>query len=122
MKIQVKHVNDSPLAEDGYRVLIARRWPDGTDRDSAKIYTWHWSIAPSYELDDEMKKGEKKWEELADRYLQELRRQSNRPIISHLVHEAINRGLTLLYSDGEPEKNVAAVLKKLLETRIQTLP
>lgn len=35
-----KRIYDSATADDGYRVLVERRWPRGVSRDSAQVDAW----------------------------------------------------------------------------------
>jgi uncharacterized protein YeaO (DUF488 family) len=50
MPLHVRRVYESPLPDDGTRILVDRLWPRGIAKDKARIDLWLKDIAPSNAL------------------------------------------------------------------------
>jgi uncharacterized protein YeaO (DUF488 family) len=72
MKINLKRVYETPIKEDGTRVLVDRLWPRGLTKQKAKIDLWLKDIAPSTELRKWFGHDPEKWTEFKKRYQKEL--------------------------------------------------
>ncbi len=112
--MQIKRIYETPLAEDGYRILVDRLWPRGISKDFAALDEWNKTITPSTEL--------RKWfDHRADRFLEfsrlykaELANQEEELIRLKAITESQN--LTLLYAAKDKKINHAVILLKVLQT------
>lgn len=111
--IQIKRVYDSPLAEDGLRILIDRLWPRGLSKEQAQIDFWYKEIAPTNELRSWFSHKPELFEEFSRKYTKEL--ESQKSILKEIKELAKKEQVTLLYSAKNTEFNNAVVLKKILE-------
>lgn len=116
MKVQIKRVYDAPAAGDGMRVLVDRLWPRGLTKQAAALDLWLKDVAPSNELRKWYHAHLQQWGEFRRRYLRELSNDKAQAALQQLYDLARQkRGLTLLFSSKEVERNNALVLKQLLD-------
>lgn len=111
--IKIKRIYDSPLPEDGLRILIDRLWPRGLSKEQAHVDSWYKEIAPSNELRTWFGHKPELFKEFSQKYAKELENQ--KPIIKEIRELAQKEQITLLYSAKNIEFNNAVVLKKIIE-------
>ncbi len=110
--VRIKRAYESPMAHDGTRVLVDRRWPRGLKKTDAKIAQWMKEAAPSNELRKWFGHDPARWEEFRRRYQAELAHK--RQFLDEL-HDLAKRGpLTLVYSAHDEAHNQAVVLREQL--------
>lgn len=112
MKVILKRAYESPVKNDGYRVLVDRLWPRGLAKVKARIDLWLKDVAPSTELRQWFGHDPEKWVEFKKRYRAELK---NNPAWLELQSLARQEDLTLVYAAKDQLHNEAVVLKQLLE-------
>ncbi len=111
--LRIKRIYDAPDDEDGLRVLIDRLWPRGLSKDAAHVDLWLKDVAPSTELRKWFAHDPDKWAEFRQRYVAELRDQSE--ALSQLRAQMRKGRVTLLFGAKDEAHNNAVVLKALLE-------
>lgn len=111
--LRIKRIYDAADDEDGLRVLIDRLWPRGLSKDAAHVDLWLKDVAPSTELRKWFAHDPDKWAEFRQRYVAELRDQSE--ALSQLRAQIRKGRVTLLYGAKDEAHNNAVVLKALLE-------
>lgn len=111
--IKIKRIYDSPLAEDGIRILVDRLWPRGFSKERAHIDFWYKEIAPSNELRKWFGHRPELFNEFTSRYQKELKQHTDQ--LEEISGFAAKQPVTLVYSAQDTEMNQAAVLKKVLE-------
>src|SRR5690606_28653260 len=72
-KLVIKRVYDEVIPTDGYRILGDRLWPRGISKETAKIGEWNKEVASSTELRKMVNHDLKKWKEVSETYLEELK-------------------------------------------------
>ena len=70
--LTLKRVYEPAALEDGFRVLVERRWPWRLDKASAEIDRWEKQVAPSAELHRWFGGRRARWAEFRMRYALEL--------------------------------------------------
>lgn len=110
--ITIKRIYDSPLAEDGLRILIDRLWPRGISKEKAHIDFWYKEIAPSNELREWFGHEPERFSEFANLYQKELNQQPE--LLEKIKELSTQQHVTLVYSAKNTEFNNAVVLKKVL--------
>jgi uncharacterized protein YeaO (DUF488 family) len=110
--LTLKRVYEPAAAEDGFRVLVERRWPLKLDKASAAIDRWEKQIAPSAKLHRWFGGRRARWAEFRVRYTLELRQHHEK--LGCLRAVAAERPVTLLFSGHNPLHNSAAVLREVL--------
>jgi len=70
MYLRIKRIYDLPSPEDGYRLLVMRRWPRGIRKQA--VDAWERELAPSEPLRVAFLREGMPWEEYARRYIQEV--------------------------------------------------
>jgi len=110
MKIRIKRVYDPPNKDDGRRILVDRLWPRGLTKDKAGVDLWLKDIAPSTELRKWFGHDRGRWEEFKERYLAELRNNSEQ--IQFLKQELDKGVVTLVYAARDEEHNQAVVIQE----------
>jgi uncharacterized protein YeaO (DUF488 family) len=110
--IQIKRMYDAPEADDGFRILVDRLWPQGISKERAALDEWAKEIAPSPELRVWFGHDPAKFTEFSKRYTTELR---HNPATSAFVKKVkAHPSVTLLFAAKDPKVNHAAVLLKFL--------
>lgn len=113
MSIRLKRIYDAPDPRDGYRVLVDRLWPRGISKDRAGLDEWAKDLAPSNELRQWYHADRSHWTEFRQRYLAELKEQSDR--LRELAARARTGEVTLLYAAADPDQNHAIVLLEAIK-------
>ncbi len=110
MKIRIKRVYEQPDEHDGRRILVDRLWPRGLTKEKASIDLWLKDIAPSTKLRKWFSHNTDRWEEFKERYLAELRENSEQ---IRILKQALNKGIvTLVYGAKDEEHNHAVVIQE----------
>jgi uncharacterized protein YeaO (DUF488 family) len=116
--VRMKRVYEPAGADDGYRVLVERLWPRGVSKAAAHLDAWEKGIAPSDSLRRWYSHDPQKWDEFQARYERELQVPEAQEILGRLAERARQGTLTLLYASQAGEISNAAVLHRLLTTRL----
>lgn len=110
MKIRIKRVYEQPDKHDGRRILVDRLWPRGLTKEKASVDLWLKDIAPSTALRKWFGHDPDKWEAFKERYLAELKNNSE-PI--RLLKQELDKGVvTLVYGAKDKEHNEAVVIQE----------
>lgn len=110
MKIRIKRVYEQPDKHDGRRILVDRLWPRGLTKEKASVDLWLKDIAPSTALRKWFGHDPDKWEAFKERYLAELKNNSE-PI--RLLKQELDKGVvTLVYGAKDEEHNEAVVIQE----------
>ncbi|MGA7748570.1 MAG: DUF488 domain-containing protein [Gallionella sp.] len=110
MKIRIKRVYVQPDKDDGRRILVDRLWPRGLTKEKASVDLWLKDIAPSTELRKWFGHDPKRWEEFKQKYLAELKGNSEQ---IRLLKQELGRGaVTLVYGAKDEEHNEAVVIQE----------
>ena len=110
MSIRIKRVYEQPSHEDGKRILVDRLWPRGLSKEKASVDLWLKDIAPSTELRKWFDHDPSKWDEFKQRYLSELKENSE--AVQTLKEELKKGQVTLVYAAKDEEHNDALVLQE----------
>ena len=111
--IALKRVYEPAGERDGTRFLVERLWPRGVRKDSLALDAWLKEVAPSTDLRRWFGHDPARWQELCQRYADEL---EARPDAWGPIMQAHRSGtVTLLYSAHDTEHNNAVALKAYLE-------
>lgn len=111
--VRLRRIYEEP-GDDGFRVLVDRRWPRGVSKARANWDEWCTAVAPSDALRTWYGHAPEKFAEFEKRYLQELEDPDRAEALRHLRDLAAHGRLTLLTATKDVEISQAAVLVKLL--------
>ena len=101
---------EQPDKDDGTRILVDRLWPRGLTKEKASVDLWLKAIAPSTELRKWFGHDSSKWEEFKERYLSELKGNSEQ---IWLLKQEMKKGVvTLVYGAKDEEHNEAVVIQE----------
>jgi len=115
--IRLKRVFDKRAEEDGYRVLVDRKWPTGVRKESAALDYWAKELAPSDVLFEFFQHDPKRWMAFRARFRQELKASPAAiKTLTTLAELSKTRPVTLLFSSRDPKRNSASVLLDALES------
>ena len=110
---KIKSIYEPADKEDGFRILVDKRWPEGLSKEDTKIDLWLKEIAPTKDTDKWITENTVDFEGFKEEYRRELQRKKT--LISIIRNfEKENGTVTLLYSKRDPECNCAAVLRDKL--------
>jgi uncharacterized protein YeaO (DUF488 family) len=112
--VKVRRIYESPLPEDGTRILVDRLWPRGLTKEKARIDHWYKAIAPSPQLRKWYAHDPELFEEFSRRYRAELEAPEALAALNQLRTLAGRGPLTLLTATKEPSISEAAVLCTLI--------
>jgi uncharacterized protein YeaO (DUF488 family) len=115
---QLKRAYEKPASEDGYRVLVDRRWPCNVFKHDARIDLWMKDIAPSPQLEIWFHRDPAKWEAFRQCYWEELWEKAE--LIRFLEEKSRAGMVTLVYRAKDTQHNNALALLQYLERRAQT--
>lgn len=115
--IRTKRAYEPPATNDGARFLVDRIWPRGVKKDELQIDGWLKEVAPSTELRKWFGHDPARWSEFQRRYRHEL--AARRAALAPLLDAARRGNVTLVYGARDPEHNQAAVLKTVLEEKLE---
>jgi len=110
MKIRIKRVYEQPDKHDGRRILVDMLWPRGLTKEKANVDLWLKDIAPSTDLRKWFNHDLNRWEEFKERYLAELKGNSEQ--IRLLKLELEKSAVTLVYAAKDEEHNEAVVIRE----------
>jgi uncharacterized protein YeaO (DUF488 family) len=116
--IQIQRVYERRPVK-GNAVLVDRVWPRGIKKEELGNHPWMRELGPSTELRQWFGHRPERWPEFRRRYRTELNQPQQREMLDELVAMARKRPLTLLYGARDTERNQAAVIRELLEERLQ---
>jgi Uncharacterized conserved protein len=109
-RFRIKRVYELPDKHDGRRILVDRLWPRGLTKEKASIDLWLKDIAPSTELRKWFDHDPGRWEEFKERYLDELKGNSEQ---IELLKQELDKGIvTLVYGAKDEEHNQAVVIQE----------
>ena len=109
-RFRIKRVYELPDKHDGRRILVDRLWPRGLTKEKACIDLWLKDIAPSMELRKWFDHDPGKWEGFKERYLDELKGNSEQ---IQLLKQELDKGIvTLVYGAKDEEHNQAVVIQE----------
>ena len=109
-RFRIKRVYELPDKHDGRRILVDRLWPRGLTKEKASIDLWLKDIAPSTELRKWFGHNPDRWEEFKERYLDELKGNSEQ---IQLLKQELDKGIvTLVYGAKDEEHNQAVVIQE----------
>jgi len=109
-RFRIKRVYELPNKHDGRRILVDRLWPRGLTKEKASIDLWLKDIAPSTELRKWFGHNPDRWEEFKERYLAELKGNSDQ---IQLLKQELDKGIvTLVYGAKDEEHNQAVVIQE----------
>jgi uncharacterized protein YeaO (DUF488 family) len=110
--IKIKRIYDTPIPDDGLRILVDRLWPRGLSKEKAKVDLWLKEISPSNELRKWYGHDPKKWSQFRKKYFKELGAQKE--LVELIIQETKEGDVTLLYSSKEERLNNAVALKEYI--------
>lgn len=113
--IRIKRVYDPPAVEDGYRLLIMRKWPRGIPKDA--VDAWDKELGPSLELLAGFRQGRVPWPVYVRRYTAEMR--SKPALLRAVAVRARTETVTLLCGCAEEARCHRTLLKRLVEEAMQ---
>ena len=109
-RFRIKRVYELPDKHDGRRVLVDRLWPRGLTKEKTCIDLWLKDIAPSTKLRKWFDHDPGRWEEFKERYLAELKGNSEQ---IQLLKQELDKGIvTLVYGAKDEEHNQAVVIQE----------
>ena len=109
-RFRIKRVYELPDKHDGRRILVDRLWPRGLTKEKASIDLWLKDIAPSTELRKWFGHNPDRWEEFKERYLAELKGNSDQ---IQLLKQELDKGIvTLVYGAKDEDHNQVVVLQE----------
>jgi uncharacterized protein YeaO (DUF488 family) len=112
---KLKRAYETPMRQDGLRVLVERVWPRGISKDKAALDLRLKEIAPSTELRTWFAHEPTKWKDFQGRYSSEL---GQKPDVARQLTQQAERGtVTLVYAAHDQQHNAAVVLKAYLERK-----
>ncbi|MFG2828495.1 DUF488 domain-containing protein [Streptomyces sp. NPDC048434] len=112
--LRVRRVYEPPEPADGARVLVDRLWPRGLSKADAQLTEWCKDVAPSSELRRWYGHQRERFEVFAERYREELARESAQRALERLRELAEQGPLTLLTATKEVSASHTAVLTEVL--------
>jgi uncharacterized protein YeaO (DUF488 family) len=109
-RFRIKRVYELPDKHDGRRILVDRLWPRGLTKEKASIDLWLKDLAPSTGLRKWFGHNPGRWEEFKERYLAELKGNSEQ---IQLLKQELDKGIvTLVYGAKDEEHNQAVVIQE----------
>jgi uncharacterized protein YeaO (DUF488 family) len=116
-RIGLRRVYGEPGTDEGRRILVDRIWPRGISKEEAQIDEWMRQVGPSTELRHWFGHDPARWDEFVRRYRAEIAK--NPTAFDHLLAEARQGPITLVYGAKDTEHNQAVALKEFLEERLR---
>ena len=117
MSLKTKRIYDSPSPEDGYRLLVMRRWPRGIRKEA--VDAWEREGSPSEPLRVAYRRGDMPWEEYARRYVEEV--APKRELLAEVARRAWSQPVTLLCSCVDETRCHRSLLRGLVEGVVANL-
>jgi uncharacterized protein YeaO (DUF488 family) len=122
VRIEIRRVYDRPRGGGPQRVLIDRLWPRGIAKADAPFDEWLKEVAPSTELRRWYGHDPAKFEEFAQRYMDELALSPADDGLARLRVLAGTEGLVLVTATRDVEHSGAEVLFNMLMSRSGAAP
>ena len=117
--IRIKRVFDKRSEEDGYRVLVDRKWPLGIRKESAALDYWAKELAPTDQLREFYQHDPKRWLAFRARFREELKAPAALKTLTALARMSKSRTVTLVFGTREEKRNAASVVSDALESLLQ---
>ncbi|MBI4199799.1 MAG: DUF488 family protein [Chloroflexi bacterium] len=111
MALKTKRAYEPRDVDDGYRLLVMRRWPRGVPKRA--FDAWQKEMAPSEALLQAYLHGGLPWEGFGQAYLQEM--ASRKALVREVAHQARRGTVTLLCSCLDESRCHRTLLKTLVE-------
>lgn len=111
MDIRTKRVYEPPSPQDGFRLLVMRKWPRGVSRSA--VDAWDRELGPSLSLLERYRRGGQDWEAYRREYEAEMRGKPEK--LRALAEKARQGTLTLLCVCQDESRCHRSVLKRLVE-------
>lgn len=118
-RVMIQRVYEG-MPEKGVAVLVDRVWPRGITKEQLGNTLWMRELGPSDELRRWFGHRAERWEEFRRRYREELDRPPRRELIDELLELSRKGPLTLLYGARDTKRNQAAVIRELVEERLDS--
>lgn len=112
-KIKIKRIYETPLVEDGFRMLVDRLWPRGLKKENAAIDEWNKIIAPSTKLRKWFGHKSENFERFTEAYKIELKSKPEQ--LERIKSIAETQNLTLLYAAKDEKINHARILLSVIK-------
>ena len=116
--IRTKRVFLKRADEDGYRVLVDRKWPLGIRKEAAAIDYWAKELAPSDALREFYQHDPKRWMSFRARFREELKVPAAKATLNTLAVLSKTKNVTLVFGSREEKRNAAAVVQDAVETLV----
>ena len=116
--IRTKRVFLKRADEDGYRVLVDRKWPLGIRKEAAAIDYWAKELAPSDALREFYQHDPKRWMSFRARFREELKVPAAKATLITLAALSKTKNVTLVFGSREEKRNAAAVVQDAVETLV----
>jgi uncharacterized protein YeaO (DUF488 family) len=114
--IRIKRVFAKRSDEDGFRILVDRRWPLGVRKETAALDYWAKELAPSEALREFYHHDARLWVAFQGRFREELKAPAAVKTLLQLAETAKKWPVTLIFGSREPVRNNATVVKEVLES------
>lgn len=112
--LRTKSVYEAAGSEDGFRLLIMRKWPRGIAKSA--VDGWEKELGPGPELLKLWLRRQIEWEEFRLRYTKEV--ETKPALMSWLVDKSRRGTLTLLCGCRDEKSCHRTVLKEIVEEAI----
>jgi len=117
--IRLKRVFEKRADDDGYRVLVDRKWPTGVRKESAALDYWAKELAPSEALAEFLRADPRLWLPFRARFRKELKASpAALKTLTTLAERSKTQAVTLLSGARDPRHAAAAILKEALESLV----
>jgi uncharacterized protein YeaO (DUF488 family) len=116
--IRIKRVFEKRSDDDGYRVLVDRKWPLGIRKESAALDYWAKELAPSDALREFYQHDPKRWMSFRARFREELKAPAAKTTLNTLAVLSKTQNVTLVFGTREEKRNAAAVVRDAIETLV----
>jgi uncharacterized protein YeaO (DUF488 family) len=113
-----KTIYYKPSSGDGKRILVMRLWPRGVRKTSIDL--WLKDVGTSRELIKLWKAGKISWPEYEKRYYRDMKGELQKKLVKEIAGYTLEGPITLLCSCKDPNRCHRSLLKKLVETEIET--
>lgn len=117
--IRLKRVYDKRADDDGSRVLVDRKWPQGIRKEAAALDYWAKELTPSDALFEFFHHDPKRWMSFRARFRQELKDSPEAlKTLTMLAELSKTKTVTLLFSSRDLKRNSASVVRDALESLV----
>lgn len=117
--IKIKRVYEDFAESDGFRILVDRLWPRGIKKENLHYDLWAKDLTPSSDLRIWFHQDVKNhWDSFVASYQKELAQLTN--MDTYINEIELHAVVTLLYAAKDPVYNHAIILKKYLDTLLES--